>query len=131
MAIKGRANINLTSITDAIVQGTEPLNPTDGMLWLDNSTTPNILKRYDGVKWVTQTVSITDADPDAKKQIDKAKQTAQNALTSANGKNKNYYGIMEPVDPQEGDRWFKSVNGEEVQTFIYSSGSWEPITLAP
>ncbi|EAE4740778.1 hypothetical protein E1U54_09045 [Listeria monocytogenes] len=82
---------------------------------------------------------------DAKQKADNAKQSAdqaqetanqantaaQNALTSANGKNKNYYGIMVPVDPQEGDRWFKSVNGEEVQTFIYSSGKWEPITLAP
>lgn len=67
----------------------------------------------------------------ANNAANQANTTAQNALTSANGKNKNYYGIMEPVDPQEGDRWFKSVNGEEVQTFIYSSGKWEPITLAP
>lgn len=67
----------------------------------------------------------------ANNAANQANTAAQNALTSANGKNKNYYGIMEPVDPQEGDRWFKSVNGEEVQTFIYSSGKWEPITLAP
>lgn len=133
MAIKGRANINLTSITDAIVQGTEPEKPTDGMLWLDNSQTPNVLKRYNQTsgQWEIQTISVADADPNVKDQIDQANTAAQNALTSANGKNKNYYGIMEPVDPQEGDRWFKSVNGEEVQTFIYSSGKWEPITLAP
>lgn len=67
----------------------------------------------------------------ANNAANQANTAAQNALTSANGKNKNYYGIMVPVDPQEGDRWFKSVNGEEVQTFIYSSGKWEPITLAP
>ncbi|EDN8735471.1 hypothetical protein GUM07_03840 [Listeria monocytogenes] len=67
----------------------------------------------------------------ANNAANQANTAAQNALTSANGKNKNYYGIMEPVDPQEGDRWFKSVNGEEVQTFIYASESWTPITLAP
>ncbi|EAD5530235.1 hypothetical protein AK02_14130 [Listeria monocytogenes] len=67
----------------------------------------------------------------ANNAANQANTAAQNALTSANGKNKNYYGIMVPVDPQEGDRWFKSVNGEEVQTFIYSSESWTPITLAP
>ncbi|EOV6027317.1 alanine-zipper protein [Listeria monocytogenes] len=108
---------------------------------------------------MSQTLNIKEADPetsqkideasqdatDAKQKADNAKQSAdqaqetanqantaaQNALTSANGKNKNYYGIMEPVAPQEGDRWFKSVNGEEVQTFIYSSGNWTPIKLAP
>lgn len=67
----------------------------------------------------------------ANNAANQANTAAQNALTSANGKNKNYYGIMVPVDPQEGDRWFKSVNGEEVQTFIYSSESWTPIKLSP
>lgn len=159
MTIRAAAEITLTDINDAIVAGEAPLNPTTDLLWMDSSVAPNVLRRWDGEKWVSQTLNIKEADPetsqkideasqdatDAKQKADNAKQSAdqaqetanqantaaQNALTSANGKNKNYYGIMEPVAPQEGDRWFKSVNGEEVQTFIYSSGNWTPIKLAP
>ncbi|EOZ2491973.1 alanine-zipper protein [Listeria monocytogenes] len=159
MTIRAAAEITLTDINDAIVAGEAPLNPTTDLLWMDSSASPNVLRRWDGEKWVSQTLNIKEADPetsqkidaasqdatDAKQKADNAKQSAdqaqetanqantaaQNALTSANGKNKNYYGIMEPVAPQEGDRWFKSVNGEEVQTFIYSSGNWTPIKLAP
>ncbi|HAB7745346.1 TPA_asm: hypothetical protein GYP43_03110 [Listeria monocytogenes] len=85
MAIKGRANISLNSITDAIVQGTEPEKPTDGMLWLDNSQTPNVLKRYNQTsgQWEIQTVSVADADPDLKKDVDYAKDTADTAKNQA------------------------------------------------
>ncbi|WP_242180825.1 discoidin domain-containing protein [Listeria monocytogenes] len=72
MTIRAAAEITLTDINDAIVQGSEPLNPTDGMLWLDNSQTPNVLKRYDSSsnKWEVQTVSLVDADPEKTAQID-------------------------------------------------------------
>lgn len=85
MAIKGRANINLTSITDAIVQGTEPQKPTDGMLWLDNGQTPNVLKRYNATsgQWEIQTVSVADADPGLKEDVNHAKDTADSAKQQA------------------------------------------------
>ncbi|NIK12879.1 phage tail spike protein [Alkalibacillus almallahensis] len=33
-------------------QDTEPSNPNTGMLWLDTSQSPNVMKRYDGSSWV-------------------------------------------------------------------------------
>ncbi|NIK10929.1 phage tail spike protein [Alkalibacillus almallahensis] len=36
-------------------QDTEPSNPNTGMLWLDTSQSPNVMKRYDGSGWVKAT----------------------------------------------------------------------------
>lgn len=64
MTIRAAAEITLTDINDAIVAGEAPLNPTTDLLWMDSSVTPNVLRRWDGEKWVSQTLDIKEADPE-------------------------------------------------------------------
>lgn len=45
------AHITITDLFDPI-QGDQPTNPVEGMLWLDSSVTPNTIKRWDGSNWI-------------------------------------------------------------------------------
>jgi hypothetical protein len=53
------AQAKVSGLTDHIasaaklsVSGTSPVSPTSGDLWMDTSTSPNILKFYDGTQWL-------------------------------------------------------------------------------
>lgn len=46
-------------------QSTPPTNASDGDLWIDDSATPNVLKRYDGSGWVTVGSVPSNASPAA------------------------------------------------------------------
>lgn len=46
MAIIAVGQLSLTDLNDAIVAVSEPPNPTDGLIWIDRSKTPNLIKRY-------------------------------------------------------------------------------------
>ncbi len=46
------AQYTIVDLLDPVQQGTAPLSPVTGMLWLDTSTTPETLKRWDGSGWV-------------------------------------------------------------------------------
>lgn len=49
----------------------EPLNPPLNQVWLDVSTVPNILKRWDGERWVKASpTSLYELDPDAQESLD-------------------------------------------------------------
>ena len=52
-----------------------------------------------------------------------ADQAADQAAVSANGKNTNYYGSVEPSHPQEGDTWFW-VNGDKSGIKVFVNGDW-------
>jgi hypothetical protein len=53
VTVKGRGSLTLTDLNDAIVSGTEPSNPTNGTLWVDESVDPNLIKRWQtGTGWV-------------------------------------------------------------------------------
>ncbi|GAB1507247.1 hypothetical protein VFC2071_22930 [Listeria monocytogenes] len=80
MTIRAAAEITLTDINDAIVAGEAPLNPTTDLLWMDSSVTPNVLRRWDGEKWVSQTLDIKEADPEINEKIEEAITVANNAL---------------------------------------------------
>lgn len=54
-----QAHITIADLNDPIQQGTAPVKPVEGMLWLDTSVSPAVLKRYDGTAW--QTVSDVGA----------------------------------------------------------------------
>jgi type II secretory pathway pseudopilin PulG len=41
----------------AIISNTAPTSPTNGLIWLDTSTTPNELKVYDGTSWKSASVN--------------------------------------------------------------------------
>ncbi|HHH6952080.1 TPA: tail fiber domain-containing protein [Listeria monocytogenes] len=83
MTIRAAAEITLTDINDAIVAGEAPLNPTTDLLWMDSSASPNVLRRWDGEKWVSQTLNIKEADPETSQKIDAASQDATNAKQKA------------------------------------------------
>lgn len=49
-------------------------------------------------------------------------------VTSANGKNTNYYGKLGPTNPKNGDLWYKDLNNGETEMYQYKNGNWELIT---
>ncbi|WP_173427272.1 phage tail spike protein, partial [Niallia circulans] len=51
---------------------------------------------------------------------------ATKVIDAANGKNKNYSGPIEPVGEfLEGDQWFKVIDGEYTQTYIWNGEGWQ------
>ena len=46
-------------------------------------------------------------------------------ITSANGKNTNYYGGTEPTSPKNGDLWYKKLENGEVEMYQYQDGTWQ------
>lgn len=46
-------------------------------------------------------------------------------ITSANGKNTNYYGKVEPVSPKNGDLWYKKLENGEVEMYQRQDGVWQ------
>lgn len=59
-------------------------------------------------------------------QSQSAKDLAESAATSANGKNTNYYGSLEPKYPNKGDSWIRPhpENPEETQWLIWDGVQW-------
>lgn len=46
-------------------------------------------------------------------------------ITSANGKNTNFYGKTEPASPKNGDLWYKKLENGEVEMYQYQGGTWQ------
>lgn len=46
-------------------------------------------------------------------------------ITSANGKNTNFYGKTEPANPKNGDLWYKKLENGEVEMYQYQDGVWQ------
>lgn len=46
-------------------------------------------------------------------------------ITSANGKNTNFYGKTEPTSPKNGDLWYKKLENGEVEMYQYQGGTWQ------
>lgn len=46
-------------------------------------------------------------------------------ITSANGKNTNYYGKTEPTNPKNGDLWYKKLENGEIEMYQYQGGVWQ------
>lgn len=46
-------------------------------------------------------------------------------ITSANGKNTNFYGKTEPANPKNGDLWYKKLENGEVEMYQYQDGTWQ------
>lgn len=52
MAVLARDQYTITDLSDPIQQGAPPAAPVVGLLWLDTSEAPPMLRRWDGVNWV-------------------------------------------------------------------------------
>lgn len=46
-------------------------------------------------------------------------------ITSANGKNTNFYGKAEPTSPKNGDLWYKKLENGEIEMYQYQDGVWQ------
>ncbi|MCP7235255.1 carbohydrate-binding protein CenC [Listeria monocytogenes] len=131
MTIRAAAEITLTDINDAIVAGEAPLNPTTDLLWMDSSVTPNVLRRWDGEKWVSQTLNIKEADPETSQKIDEAITTANNALVESSANHKPVFDKTQPSNPLKGDTWFKIDENTKtiVGVYTWNGNSWEELPL--
>lgn len=56
----------------------------------------------------------------SKKQDELASQ-----ITSANGKNTNFYGKTEPANPKNGDLWYKKLENGEIEMYQRQGGVWQ------
>ena len=74
------SSISINDLNDAVVSGTAPSNPDEGMLWLNDK----VLKQYTNGKWVTVTLDILKMDEVLKTTINSIKETLGNI--SADGK---------------------------------------------
>lgn len=72
--------------------------------------------------------SITSTVNDLGKSVGTAERIANYAAVSANGKNANYYGQTQPIDPMEGDLWYKDLGNGETDMYQYHAGNWILIT---
>lgn len=65
---------------------------------------------------------------DMENAVKQAVSSANQAVTAANGKNRNYYGPNEPKGTfLEGDLWFRLVDGDYTQTYRYDGLQWQLI----
>lgn len=56
--------------------------------------------------------------------IEKVKEKASYAATSANGKNTNFYSQDKPAYATEGDLWYKDLGNGETDLYQYHDGNW-------
>lgn len=82
-----------------------------------------ILKAFSSITLGNVMPKFTDVAKDIKKvdtKVEQAKDDANYALTSANGKNTNFYGPDTPANPKLGDVWYKE-NGDKLEMWVYES----------
>lgn len=72
--------------------------------------------------------SITSTVNDLGKSVGTVERIANYAAVSANGKNANYYGQAQPINPMEGDLWYKDLGNGETDMYQYHAGNWVLIT---
>lgn len=72
--------------------------------------------------------SITSTVNDLSKSVGTVGRIANYAAVSANGKNANYYGQAQPINPMEGDLWYKDLGNGETDMYQYHAGNWILIT---
>lgn len=72
--------------------------------------------------------SITSTVNSLGKSVGTVERIANYAAVSANGKNANYYGQAQPINPLEGDLWYKDLGNGETDMYQYHAGNWILIT---
>ncbi|UOE58060.1 discoidin domain-containing protein [Cytobacillus oceanisediminis] len=76
---KANGQITILDINDAFVSGTPPKNPTEGVLWIDDSVSPSKLYSWSNGTWVEQTLSIAALDPGFYDEVQDLKDFARNS----------------------------------------------------
>lgn len=113
-------------------QNTQPTGATAGDTWFDTGNDGRI-SVYNGSTWVQQTFGTNAIASSAitsdkltasiNDSISKALTDSSSALTSANGKNKNFYQNSQPTSGMvAGDTWFNTADNNKLYT--YSGSAW-------
>lgn len=71
--------------------------------------------------------SLTNYVADVAKIAENVKNTAEYAVSSASGKNKNYYSKTKPQYANEGDNLFLDLGNSETELYAWHNGNWELI----
>lgn len=71
--------------------------------------------------------SLTNYVASVKQAQEETSRVANIALTSANGKNKNFYSNVKPTNAAEGDNLFLDLGNGGTEYYIYKNGNWELI----
>lgn len=69
--------------------------------------------------------SLTNYVASVKEAQEETSRVANIALTSANGKNKNFYSNVKPKVAAEGDNLFLDLGNGGTEYYIYKNGNWE------
>ena len=69
--------------------------------------------------------SLTNYVADVAKIAENVKNTAEYAVSSASGKNKNYYSRTKPQYANEGDNLFLDLGNGETELYAWHNGNWE------
>lgn len=69
--------------------------------------------------------SLTSYVADVTKIAENVKNTAEYAVSAANGKNKNYYSKTKPQYANEGDNLFLDLGNGETELYAWHNGNWE------
>lgn len=72
--------------------------------------------------------SLTSYVSSIKAAQEETTQIANVALTSANGKNKNFYSTTKPTIATEGDNLFLDLGNGETEHYVWHNGNWELIS---
>jgi phage minor structural protein len=93
--VNGQLVLKENAITKS---NTAPANPTTGQLWLDTSTTPNVLKRWTGSAWVKATpTSAGEVGAYTKTEVD----NALNSKVSVTQYNTDMNGVVTRLNSAE------------------------------
>ncbi|WP_052659582.1 phage tail spike protein [Bacillus alveayuensis] len=93
--VNGQLQLKENVITKS---NTAPANPTTGQLWLDTSTTPNVLKRWTGSAWVKATpTSAGEVGAYTKTEVD----NALNSKVSVTQYNTDMNGVVTRLNSAE------------------------------
>lgn len=71
--------------------------------------------------------SLTNYVASVKEAQEETSRVANIALTSANGKNKNFYSNVKPTIAAEGDNLFLDLGNGETEYYVWKNGNWELI----
>lgn len=71
--------------------------------------------------------SLTNYVASVKEAQEETNRVANIALTSANGKNKNFYSNVKPKSAAEGDNLYLDLGNGETEYYVWRNGNWELI----
>jgi phage minor structural protein len=110
--VNGQLVLKENAITKS---NTAPANPTTGQLWLDTSTTPNVLKRWTGSAWVKATpTSAGEVGAYTKTEVD----NALNSKVSVTQYNTDMNGVVTRLNSAESRI---TQNEQEIATKVSST----------